>query len=74
MLIEKFDAYGEVLPDVSRDEPEAAKAASAVLSRIGQYVFWLLVAVIISARIIFYPASPISEFRSASQSSQSTTR
>jgi hypothetical protein len=74
MLTEKFDAYGEVLPDASRDECEAAKAASAVLSRIGQYVFWLLVAVIISARIIFYPASPASEFRSASQSSESTTR
>ena len=43
MLTEKFDAYGDVLPDVARDEREAAKTASAVLSRIGQYAFWLLV-------------------------------
>ena len=62
MLTEKFDAYGDVLPDVARDEREAA---SAVLSRIGQYAFWLLVIVIVSARVIFYPASPASEFPSA---------
>jgi cytoskeletal protein RodZ len=74
MLIEKFDAYGEVLPDVSRNKLEAEKAVSVMLSRIGQYVFWLLVVVIISARVIFYPANPASEFRSASQSSQTTTR
>jgi hypothetical protein len=74
MLTEKFDAYGEVLPDPSRDRPEAAKATPVVLSRIGQSVFWLLVAIIISARIIFYPASPASEFRSASQPSHAATR
>ncbi len=64
MLTEKFDAYGDVLPDVARDEREAAKTASVVLSRIGQYAFWLLVVVIVSARVI-YPASPASEFPSA---------
>jgi hypothetical protein len=65
MLTEKFDAYGEILPDVARDEREAAKTASVVLSRIGQYAFWLLVIVIVSARVIYYPASPASEFPSA---------
>ena len=62
MLTEKFDAYGDVLPG---DEREAAKTASVVLSRIGQYAFWLLVIVIVSARVIYYPASPASEFPSA---------
>jgi hypothetical protein len=65
MLTEKFDAYGEVLPDVAHDGREAAKSVSVVLSRIGQYAFWLLVIVIVSARVIYYPASPASEFPSA---------
>ncbi len=70
MLTEKFDAYGEALPDAARDEREAAETVSVVLSRIGQYAFWLLVIVIVSARVIYYPASPYpaspaSEFPSA---------
>jgi hypothetical protein len=64
MLTDKFDAYGDALPDVARDEREA-KTASVVLSRIGQYAFWLLVVVIVSARVIYYPANPASEFPSA---------
>jgi hypothetical protein len=58
MLTEKFDAYGEVLPDAAHDTRDAAKSVSAVLSRIGQYLFWLLVVMIVSARIVYYPASP----------------
>ena len=45
MLIEKFDAYGEVLPDAGGDQPEAATAVSGVLGHVGQYVFWLLVVI-----------------------------
>jgi hypothetical protein len=67
MLIEKFDAYGEVLPDAGRDQREAVRPVSGVLGRIGQYVFWLLVVAIVSARVIYYPASPASEFRSTSE-------
>ena len=65
MLTEKFDAYGEALPAAARDERAAAETVSVVLSRIGQYAFWLLVIVIVSARVIYYPASPASEFPSA---------
>lgn len=65
MLTEKFDAYGDALPEVARDERDAAKTTSEVLSRIGQYAFWLLVIVIVSARVVLYPASPASEFPSA---------
>jgi hypothetical protein len=57
MRTEKFDAYGEVLPATERGKREAA-AAAPILSRVGLGVFWLLVVLIISARIIFYPASP----------------
>jgi hypothetical protein len=74
MLSEKFDAYGDVLPHVARDEREAAKTASAVLSRIGQYAFWLLVIVIVSARVIYYPASPATEFPSAKASVHAAIR
>jgi hypothetical protein len=74
MLTDKFDAYGGVLPDASRDQREATKATSVVLSRIGQYVFWLFVVVIIVARVIYYPANPASAFVSASEPSHSVTR
>ena len=74
MLTQKFDAYGGVLPDVVRDRREAAKTASVVVSRIGQYAFWLLVIIIVSARIIYYPASPASEFRGAGAAVHAATR
>jgi hypothetical protein len=74
MRIEKFDAYGEVLPDAGRGMREAAGTASGVLGRIGQSVFWLLVVIIVSARVIYYPASPASEFPGASESRPSATR
>jgi hypothetical protein len=74
MLTEKFDAYGEVLPDAARDGREAANGASRVLGRVGQYVFWLLVVVIVSARIIYYPATPTFEVGSATDLKQTVTR
>jgi hypothetical protein len=54
MLTDKFDAYGEAIPETGRGKREAG-SASATLSRVGQYVFWLLVVVIVSARILTYP-------------------
>jgi hypothetical protein len=54
MLARKFDAYGEALPDAAANR-EPASSASALLSRVGQYAFWLLVAVIVFARIIYDP-------------------
>jgi hypothetical protein len=74
MLTEKFDAYGEVLPEAARDNREAAKPSSVVLSRLGQYVFWLLVVVIVSARIIYYPATPAFQVGSATDPIQAVTR
>lgn len=61
MLTEKFDAYGDVLPDAAGGKPEPATAASTLLGRVGQYVFWLLVVIIVSVRIINYPAAPAFE-------------
>ena len=55
--IEKYDAYGEALPDAS-DVRREARSASVLLGRIGQAVFWLLVVTIVAARIIYYPSSP----------------
>jgi hypothetical protein len=67
MLTEKFDAYGEVLREAGRGNRDAAGSASAVLNRIGQSLFWLLVVVIVLARIIYYPASPAFVVGSASE-------
>ena len=66
MLTEKFDAYGEVLPDAAGGQPEAASGASSMLARAGQYAFWLLVVVIVSvpdsgtAVICHFPATSAS--------------
>ena len=73
MLADKFDAYGEVLPDGSRSKRETGVAATA-LGRLGQYAFWLLVVVIVSVRIMVYPAAPSFEVGSASAPKQSVTR
>jgi hypothetical protein len=74
MLTEKFDAYGEILPDAARGEREPGKTASAVLNRVGQYLFWLLVVVIVSARVIYYPASPTFQVGSASEPAHTVRR
>jgi hypothetical protein len=74
MLTEKFDAYGEVLPDAAGGKPETAKAASAMLSRVGQYLFWLLVVIIVSVRVIYYPAAPALEVGTATDVKQAVTR
>ncbi|QWG11982.1 hypothetical protein KMZ29_19945 [Bradyrhizobium sediminis] len=74
MLTEKFDAYGEVLPDAAGGKSETAKAASAMLSRVGQYLFWLLVIIIVSVRVIYYPAAPAFEVGTATDVKQAVTR
>jgi hypothetical protein len=73
-LTQKFDPYGEILPGAARGKREAGRTAPAILSRVGQYVFWLLVIVIVSARIIYYPASPAFEVGSASDPKHAVTR
>ena len=69
MLTEKFDPYGEVSPATTRENRRAARieSASVVLDRAGQFAFWLLVVVIVSARIIWYPVAPRFEVGSASE-------
>jgi hypothetical protein len=74
MRTDQFDAYGEVLPDAARGKREAARSASGVLSRVGQYVFWLLVVIIVSARIVYYSAGPAFDVGSASDPKHAVTR
>jgi len=71
MPTEKFDAYGEVLPEAARG---AGGAASVFLGRVGQYLFWLLVVATVSARIMTYPATPVFEVGSTTGSKQTVTR
>jgi hypothetical protein len=75
MLTEKFDAYGEVLPEaVTRAKREPGRTASALLSRVGQCGFWLLVFLIVAARIIYSPASPAFDVGTATDVKQAVTR
>jgi hypothetical protein len=74
MLIEKFDAYGEVSPAEARDTRDPARPASAALGRAGQVAFWLLVVIIVSARIIWYPATPAFDVGDASAPKHAVTR
>ena len=62
MLTEKFDAYGEVLPQAARGKRE------------GQAVFWLLVITIVSARIIYHPGAPAFEVGTATDVKQAVAR
>ncbi|MFH1345075.1 MAG: hypothetical protein ABIL01_28315 [Pseudomonadota bacterium] len=71
-MTEKFDAYGEVLPDAAGGHPETA--ASAMLGRVGQYAFWLLVVVIVSVRIIYYPAAPAFQVGASTDVKHTVTR
>ncbi|MDO9057523.1 MAG: hypothetical protein Q7U92_00690 [Bradyrhizobium sp.] len=72
MLTEKFDPYGEVLPDAAGGKPETA--ASAMLGRVGQYAFWLLVVIIVSVRIVYYPAAPAFQVGAAADVQQVVIR
>jgi hypothetical protein len=72
MSTEKYDAYGEALPEALARRSEATSAA--VLSRIGQVVFWLLVITIVAARIIYYPASLAFDVGSAGQVPPAVTK
>ncbi len=68
MPTETFDPYGEVSPDTARDDRKAKmELASVMLDRAGQFVFWMLVVVIVSARVIWYPAGARFEVTSGSQ-------
>jgi hypothetical protein len=60
MSSDTFDPYGEVSPATVREDRGQARreSASMVLDRAGQFAFWILVAVIVSARVIWYPAAP----------------
>ena len=74
MLTEKFDAYGEVLPDAAGGKSETATTASSMPGRIGQYAFWLLVVVIVAVRIIYSPGAPVFEVGAAADVRHAVTR
>lgn len=53
-MVENFDAYGERLADDAGSTTGDAKSRSATLIRIGQGVFWVLVIVIVLARLFYF--------------------
>jgi hypothetical protein len=56
MLAEKFDPYGELLPDDAGGKAYVDKATSVLLSRVGQLVFWGLAIAIVCVRIRYFSA------------------
>jgi hypothetical protein len=56
MLAEKFDPYGELLPDEAGRKAHAGKAGSVLLSRVGQVVFWALAIAVVGVRIYYFSA------------------
>jgi hypothetical protein len=59
MLAEKFDPYGELLPDEAGRKAYAGtgKAGSVLLSRVGQVVFWALAIAVVGVRIYYFSAA-----------------
>ena len=69
----QLDAHGEMLSDAGRDERRAT-AAPAVAARIGQYAFWILIIAIVSARILYHPATTAFEVGSATDAKHTVAR
>jgi hypothetical protein len=57
MSAEHFEPYGEHLPEF-RPARRQPRTASAVLSTVGQFSFWLLVVVIVFARMFYFSPAP----------------
>jgi hypothetical protein len=57
MSTETFEPYGEPLPELGSGT-RAQPKVSAILSAVGQYSFWLLVIVIVCARIAYFSPAP----------------
>jgi hypothetical protein len=74
MSIEKFDPYGSALPANTRDEAEPRTAASILLTRVGQYVFWLLVIFIVASRVAFFSSNLPIHFVDDRETTSGTTR
>jgi hypothetical protein len=60
MSTAKFEPFGELLPENGLGKREQPKAASAILSAIGQGFFWALVVAIVVTRAYFAPATSFS--------------
>jgi hypothetical protein len=58
MSTTKFEPCGELLPENGLGKREQPKAASAILSAIGQSFFWLLVVAIVVTRVAYFSPAP----------------
>lgn len=56
-VIEKFDAYGDRLPNQAPGPIGHAQTRSTALSRIGQTIFWAVVIAVVLARVLHSPAT-----------------
>jgi hypothetical protein len=58
MSTAKFEPFGELLPENGLGKREPPRAASAILSAIGQACFWLLVVAIVVTRVAYFSPAP----------------
>jgi hypothetical protein len=45
-----------------------------MLGRVGQYAFWLLVVIIVSVRVVYYPATPGFQVGASTDAKHTVTR
>jgi hypothetical protein len=65
MSTTKFEPFGELLPQDGPGKRQQPKAASAILSAVGQGCFWFLVVAIVVTRAYFAPATTFSSHAAA---------
>jgi hypothetical protein len=58
MSTAKFEPFGELLPENGLGKREQPKAASSILSAVGQSFFWLLVVAIVVTRVAYFSPAP----------------
>jgi hypothetical protein len=58
MSTAKFEPFGELLPENGFGKRDQPKAASAILSAVGQGCFWLLVVAIVVTRVAYFSPTP----------------
>ena len=57
MLTDRFDPYGELLPE-NPDHKSGPLGMATLLGRFGQVAFWALVVIVVVARMKYFSAGP----------------
>jgi hypothetical protein len=58
----QFDCFGERLPESAPQVPDSQDRVSRWMLRAGVGLFWSLVAVVITARVVYFDPDPFAKF------------